>query len=101
MAAPARPDFCPSYGQHVTGQNPWREGFRGVSAATDEAGQIGDGNLARDGEPVAEIVPESEAELGTGLGQAEEGVTTLASGIAVGPTADPGFRRGRFLRLMT
>jgi hypothetical protein len=32
-------------------------------------------------EPVAEIIPESDAELGAGLGEAEEGIATIAARI--------------------
>ena len=59
-----------------------------MSAAANEFGQIRDAHLARNGEPVAEIIPEGKAKLGAGPGQAEEGVTTVATGIAVGSAAD-------------
>ena len=39
-----------------------------MSAAADEFRQIRDGNLSRDGKPVAEIIPKGEAEFGTGFG---------------------------------
>src|SRR5215213_1567897 len=41
-----------------------------------------------DGEPRPEIVPEAETELGTGLGQAEEGVPAIAAHVAAGSAAD-------------
>lgn len=39
-------------------------------------------------EPVAEIVPEGDAELGTGLGEAEQGVATIAAVVAARAAAD-------------
>ena len=59
-------------------------------ACTDfgQVGQVRDGDLLRDGEPRAEIVPEAETELGTGLGQPEKGVSAVASGVAAGSAAD-------------
>src|SRR5260370_1503407 len=54
----------------------------------DEFWEVGDGRVAGDGEPGAEIVPEGNSELGAGLGKAEEGVAAIAAGIAPGATAD-------------
>ena len=44
----------------------------------DETGKVGDLKMGRDGEAVAEIIPEGDAEFGTGLGQAEQGVAAIA-----------------------
>ena len=55
---------------------------------SDQVGQVWNDALAWDAEPVAEVVPEAEAELGAGLGQAEEGVAAVAAQIAVGAAAD-------------
>ncbi|MBV8739276.1 MAG: hypothetical protein JO007_18910 [Alphaproteobacteria bacterium] len=44
--------------------------------------------MSRDGEPIAEIIPKGEAKLGTGFGQAEEGITALATGTAARSAAD-------------
>src|SRR5215208_163421 len=59
-----------------------------LAASSDEVGQVRDSGLVRDSEPSAKVVPEAEAELGTGLGQAEEGVPAIASGVAAGSAAD-------------
>src|SRR5215207_7366602 len=66
-------------------QNPWRLG--GPAPTLDELGQVRDSELLRDGEPRPEIVPEAETELGTGLGQAEEGIPAIASDVAAGSAA--------------
>src|SRR5215218_103269 len=66
-------------------QNPWRLG--GPAPTLDELGQVRDSELLRDGEPCPEIVPEAETELGTGLGQAEEGVPAIAAHVAAGSAA--------------
>jgi hypothetical protein len=39
------------------------------------------------GEATAEVVPESDAHLGAGLGLAKEGITAVATGAAAGATA--------------
>ena len=44
--------------------------------------------VAGDGEPVAEVVPEGDAELGAGLSQTEEGISAVAAGVAARPAAD-------------
>ena len=54
----------------------------------DEFGQARDDETSRDGEPAAEIVPERYAEFGASLGDAEEGVTAVTSGIASRAAAD-------------
>src|SRR3954462_15571570 len=59
-----------------------------LAASSDEVGQVRDSGLVRDSEPSAKVVPEAEAELGTGLSQAEEGVPAIASGVAAGSAAD-------------
>ena len=43
-------------------------------------------------QPGAEIVPEGAAELGTGFGEAEEGIAAIAAEITAGATADLAFR---------
>ena len=43
---------------------------------------------AGDGQSGAEIVPERDFELGAGLGQTEEGVSTVANDIAARAAAD-------------
>ena len=54
----------------------------------DEAGEVGDLTMGRDGEAVAEIIPKEDAELGASLDDAEEGVAAIAADIAAGATAD-------------
>jgi len=39
-------------------------------------------------EPGAEIIPERDAEFGASLGEAEEGVSAVAAGVAAGAAAD-------------
>src|SRR5947209_18385579 len=60
----------------------------GLAALADEIRQVWDGRLAGDAEPGSEIVPEAEAELGAGLGEAEEGVAAVAARVAASATAD-------------
>src|SRR3954452_7332365 len=59
-----------------------------LAASSDEVGQVRDSGLVRDSEPSAKVVPEAEAELGTGLRQAEAAVPAIASGVAAGSAAD-------------
>src|SRR5712691_9553598 len=54
----------------------------------DEAGEVGDLTMGRDGEAVAEIIPKEDAELGASLDQAEEGVAAIAPDVAAGAAAD-------------
>src|ERR1700687_1568341 len=54
----------------------------------DEVWQTRDGWLVWDVEPVAEVVPKGDAEFGAGLGEAEEGVATVASRLAACSPAD-------------
>ena len=57
-------------------------------ACADDFGEGGDFLAAWDGEACAEVVPEGDAELGAGLGEAEEGVAAVAAGVAAGSAAD-------------
>src|SRR5712691_8521792 len=54
----------------------------------DEIGEVGNLMVGWCMEPIAEIVPEEDAELAAGLGEAEEGVAAIASGVAAGAAAD-------------
>ena len=67
-------------------KNLWRSG--GLGARSDQVGQVRDSGLAGDAEPGAEVVPEAEAKLGAGFGQAEEGIPAVAARIAASATAD-------------
>jgi hypothetical protein len=53
-----------------------------------ESGKAGDLKISRGGEAVTEIIPEGDAELGAGLGQAEEGVAAITPEVAAGAAAD-------------
>src|SRR5712691_10883406 len=55
---------------------------------SDEAGKVGNLTMSRDGEAVAEVIPEGDAELGAGLGQAEESIAAVAPDVASGAAAD-------------
>ena len=57
----------------------------------DDVCQARDDWLTWDGEPAAEIIPESDAHLGASLGQPEEGVAAVATDVAAGATADFAF----------
>jgi hypothetical protein len=46
------------------------------------------GEVLRCSEPVAEIMPERDAEFATGVHQAEEGIATIASYITVSAATD-------------
>ena len=54
----------------------------------DDVWEVRDFRLAGDGKPRAEIVPEGDAELAAGLGQSEEGVAAVSTGIAACAAAD-------------
>src|SRR3712207_5473878 len=75
-----------SRARKVRGAKPVASG--GLAASSDQVGQVWNDALAWDTEPGAEVVPEAEAELGAGLGQAEKGVAAVASGIDPGAAAD-------------
>src|SRR3954470_1431949 len=72
------------------GQNPGAGGSRsgGLTSAADEVSEARNGGASWDADPVAEVVPEGDAELLAGLGEAEEGVAALAAKIALGAAAD-------------
>jgi hypothetical protein len=53
----------------------------------DQAGKRRDGRTW-DIEPCAEIIPEADAELGAGLGEAKEGIARVATAIAAGAARD-------------
>ena len=57
----------------------------GLTARSDEVGQVWDGELTGDTEPGPEIIPEAEAELGARLGQAEKGIAAVAPDVAAVP----------------
>jgi len=54
----------------VTGATPRAWASSRPASATDEAGQEGDVWMIGNGEPIAEVVPERDAELGVGVHQA-------------------------------
>src|SRR5882724_10173414 len=54
----------------------------------DEIGEVGNLMVGWGIEAVAEIVPEEDAELAAGLGEAEKGVSAVAAGVAAGAAAD-------------
>ena len=72
-----------------------------LTAAADKIREREYGRLARSPEAAAEIIPERNPQLGTSLGQPEEGIATVPSNIAAGATADPRLRGGRLFRLVT
>jgi len=66
--------------------------LRRPSATADEIGERGHGCVFRRIQSTAEIVPERDPQLSTGLGQAEEGIATIAPDIAAGAPADAALR---------
>jgi hypothetical protein len=54
----------------------------------DEVWEIRHGEMLRYSEPITEIIPERDAEFATSVHQAEEGIATIASGVAVSAAAD-------------
>ena len=62
--------------------------LRRLTAAADKIREREYGRLARNAEAAAEILPERDPQLGTSLGQSEEGVATVASNVAAGAAAD-------------
>jgi hypothetical protein len=64
------------------GQNSWRSGRFGLGK--DQLGKRRDDSCAWGGEPCPEVIPKSDAELGAGLGEGEEGVATVSAKVASG-----------------
>ena len=54
-----------------------------MGSGEDEAGKRRDGGTSNI-EPCAEVVPVTDAELGAGLGEGEEGIARIATAIAAG-----------------
>ena len=54
----------------------------------DEIGEVGNLMVGWCIEPMAEIVPEEDAELAAGLGEAEEGIAAVSTWIASCAAAD-------------
>jgi hypothetical protein len=59
-----------------------------LSSGEDDFGQGRDGLGARDGESVAEVIPERDFELGTGFGEAEKGIAAVTTDIAASAGAE-------------
>src|SRR5215210_7469749 len=59
-----------------------------LTTAGNEVGEARDGGASWNADPVAEVVPEGDAELLAGLGKAKEGVAAIAAKIALGAAAD-------------
>src|SRR3954453_23934423 len=59
-----------------------------LTSAANEVGEARDSGASWDADPVAEVVPEGDAELLAGLGKAKEGVAAVASGVGLGAAAD-------------
>ncbi len=59
-----------------------------MAAAADEFRQRRDERLTGDAQTAAQIIPERDAMLGAGLGEAEEGIAAIAPGVAAGSGAD-------------
>jgi hypothetical protein len=59
-----------------------------LGSGEDDFGQAWDGVSARDGEAVAEVIPERDFELGACFGEAEEGVAAVTTDVAAGAGAD-------------
>ena len=62
--------------------------LRWLAAAADEVRQGRHGWLSRHAKPVPEIIPKGDSQLGTGFGQAEEGIAAVAAIVTSGATAD-------------
>src|SRR3954451_25306523 len=60
----------------------------GLAAAADQVRQIGNERLLRHVELAAEVIPERNGVLGTGLCETEKSIAAIASGQAVGSGAD-------------
>src|SRR3954452_3762565 len=74
---------------HVKGAKP-RAAFRSgrLAATADQVRQGGDERLACHVEPAAQVIPERDALLGTGLGQTEKSIAAIASDLAAGAGTD-------------
>jgi len=59
-----------------------------LATAADEFRQGRNGGLTLDIETAAQIVPESDAVLGAGFGEAEEGIAAIAADVAACSCAD-------------
>src|SRR3954451_9995532 len=60
----------------------------GLASAADEVRQIGNERLAWHVEPAAQVVPEGDGVLGTGLGQNDKGIAAVTAILAAGAGAD-------------
>ena len=71
------------------GQNPGHALVSGgLAAASDELQRRRNERLTGDAQSAVEIVPERHAMFCAGLGEAEEGVATIASGVAASSCTD-------------
>src|SRR3954453_964613 len=79
-----------SYGDFLEqGQNPgWRLISGGLAPTADEIRQGWNEALTGDTEPAAQIIPETHAELGAGLGKTQESIAAIAAKIATRSGAD-------------
>ena len=59
-----------------------------MGSGEDDFGQAWDGVSARDGESVAEVVPERDFELGAGFDETEKGIAAITTDIAAGAGTD-------------
>src|SRR4051812_50016747 len=75
--------------QIVKGAKP-RAAFRSgrLAATADQVRQVGNERLACHVEPAAQVIPERDALLGTGLGQTEKSIAAIASDLAAGAGTD-------------
>jgi hypothetical protein len=58
-----------------------------LGSGEDQVGKRREGGTSNI-EPCAEVVPVTDAELGAGLGEGEEGIARIATAIAAGPARD-------------
>src|SRR4051794_41333666 len=83
------PGLLPLLRADVTGAKP-RAAFRSgrLAATADQVRQVGNERLACQVELAAQVIPERDALLGTGLGQTEKSIAAIASGLAAGAGTD-------------
>src|SRR3954452_6253936 len=84
-----RPGGLPLLRTFVKGAKP-RAAFRSgrLAATADQVRQVGNERLACHVEPAAQVIPERDALLGTGLGQTEKSIAAIASDLAAGAGTD-------------
>src|SRR3954454_20718641 len=79
-------EIVPTGGKGVKPRAAFRSGR--LAATADQVRQVGNERLACHVEPAAQVIPERDALLGTGLGQTEKSIAAVAADLAAGAGTD-------------